>query len=403
MKILFTQETDWFTNNPAQQHHIAEILSTNGHEIRVVDYNLFSKNNGKGKIFSKRELLEHLPKIRKNSSITIIRPSTTRLLKTNYLSFFLFYRREIHRQIKEFKPDVIVGWGIISSFFAINAAKKYKIPFTYYWLGPPGLLIPRKSFQPLCKRVERYVLKRADLILTFNDEMKDYVKSLWTSLAQVKIIRPGVDLDRFDSKINGITTRRQYGLDIGDRILFFMGSIYHFSGLPEVMRELSKNSNSQLKLLIVGEGEAYSDLEVFRNRYKLGDRVILTGEKDDSEIPALIATADICILPFDSIEPIIQDIIPTAIYEYMAMRKPVIATRLPGVRREFCEGNGVMYVDKPKEIIKIAEDSFKSGGGFLFRLGLNARKYVEKNSLVRVASEFEATLKDITRDKSHNS
>jgi glycosyltransferase involved in cell wall biosynthesis len=182
-----------------------------------------------------------------------------------------------------------------------------------------------------------------------------------------------------------------------------MGSIYHFSGLPEVMRELSKNSNSQLKLLIVGEGEAYGDLEVFRNRYKLGDRVILTGEKDYSEIPALIATADICISPFDSIEPITQAIIPTAIYEYMAMRKPVIATRLPGVRREFGEGNGVMYVDKPKEIIKIAEDSFNSGGGFLFRLGLNGRKFVEKNSLVRVASEFEATLKDITRDKSHNS
>ena len=40
MKILFTQETDWINRNPIQPHHLAELLSLRGHEIRVIDYEL---------------------------------------------------------------------------------------------------------------------------------------------------------------------------------------------------------------------------------------------------------------------------------------------------------------------------------------------------------------------------
>ena len=35
MRILFTQETDWIKRNPAQQHHLAEMLSLKGHDILI--------------------------------------------------------------------------------------------------------------------------------------------------------------------------------------------------------------------------------------------------------------------------------------------------------------------------------------------------------------------------------
>ena len=45
---------------------------------------------------------------------------------------------------------------------------------------------------------------------------------------------------------------------------------------------------------------------------------------------------------------------PIKLYEYMAMGKSVITTRLPGILKEFGDDNGVIYVDTPGEVLKEA-------------------------------------------------
>jgi len=399
MKILFTQETDWIKRNPAQQHNLAEMLSRRGHEVRVIDYELPWKSETKKGLFSKRKVFEKVSKIHKDANITVIRPGSIKLPILNYISLFFSHRKEIKRQIQEFNPEVIVGWGIINSYLAAKAAQKNNIPFIYYWIYVLHLLIPNRLFRPLGKAIEKKALKKADFVIVINENLKGHVVSLGASADKSSVIRAGIDLIRFDSKINYINIRKQYDLNDYDRVLFFMGWLYHFSGLGDVMKALSKNGNLRLKLLIVGEGDAHADLKVLRDRYRLGDRVILTGNKEYSEIPNFIAAADICILPTDPSEPIMQDIVPIKMYEYMIMRKPVIATRLPGLMKEFGEGNGVIYAEQPREVIKIAEGLFNSGSHHIFRLGLLARKYVERNSWNKITNQFERTLEDAIRGK----
>ena len=398
MRILFTQETDWIARNPGQQHHLAEMLSLRGHEVRVIDYEILWQNKDGKELFSKRKFFEKVSKIHQRADVTVIRPGIIKLPIMNYLSLIFSHRNEINRQIKEFKPDVIVGWGIINSYLAANAAKKNSIPFIYYWIDVLHLLIPNRLFRPLWKMVERKALKRADLVLVINEKLKDYVISIGASADRTKVIRAGIELGRFNPNINGSNVRKQYGLEHRDRVLFFMGWLYHFSGLGDVMKELSKNSDSRLKLLIIGEGDAYNDLKVLRDRYKLGDRVVFAGKKNYSEIPGLIAAADICILPADPSEPIMQDIVPIIIYEYMAMKKPVIATRLPGLMKEFGEGNGVIYAKNPKGVVTAAEGIFQSA--IKDRIGFIARQYVEKNRWDKITDEFEVTLKNVIGGKS---
>jgi glycosyltransferase involved in cell wall biosynthesis len=48
-----------------------------------------------------------------------------------------------------------------------------------------------------------------------------------------------------------------------------------------------------------------------------------------------------------------RDIVLIKLYEYMAMGKPVITTKLPGVMQEFGEDHGVVYVDK----MEVLEDA----------------------------------------------
>ena len=397
MRILFTQETDWLKRNPLQQHHLAEMLSLRGHEIRVIDYELLWKTQGRKELYSKREVFNNVSKIYSGAKITVIRPGIIKIPGLDYVSLIISHRKEIYRQIKDFSPDVIIGFGILNSYLAVKAATKNNIPFIYHWLDVLHWLIPFKSFQPMGKMIESKVLKQADKVLAVSDRLKDFVTKLGASPQRIEILNPGISLRQFSPAISGAAIRKQYGIKEGDIVLFFMGWLYNFSGLKEVALELATTRSNNLKLLIVGEGDAFNELQQIRENYDLRDRLILTGKKPYQEIPAFIAVSDICLLPAYPTEKIMQDGLPAKMYEYMAMRKPVIVTRLPGVMKEFGEGNGVVYIDKPEGVVAKAMELVQNG--IVEDLGLKARSFVEKYSWDNITDEFEGILEETIKDK----
>jgi glycosyltransferase involved in cell wall biosynthesis len=75
----------------------------------------------------------------------------------------------------------------------------------------------------------------------------------------------------------------------------------------------------------------------------------------------------------------------------------VIATKLPGVMKEFGEGHGVIYVDKPEDVLKKGIELIENGT--LKEQGLKARRFVEKRSWDSITDEFEKVLEDIIQGK----
>ncbi len=397
MRVLIIQETDWLKRYPAQQHHLAEMMSLRGHEVLALDYEFLWRTQGRKGLFSKREVFNNVTKIHKDANITVIRPGFIKMLGLNYVSMLISHRREIERQIKEFRPDVIVGFGILNSYSAIRAVKRTRIPFIYYWIDVLHLLIPNKPFRNLGKLVESAALKRADKVLVINDRLKDLVVRMGAPDERTHVLRAGIDLRQFDIAIDGNAIRKQYGIDEKDVVLFFMGFLYQFGGLKEVALKLAESRNSHLKLLIVGEGDAYSELLAIQNKYNLEARIVLAGKKPYQGIPGFIAASDICLLPAYPWEPIMQDIVPIKMYEYMAMKKPVIVTRLPGVIKEFGEDNGVVYVDNPEDVITKAIELLQNGSAE--ELGAKAQRFVAGNTWDKITDEFEGILEGIIEEK----
>lgn len=396
MRILIIQETDWLKRYPHQQHHLAEMMAIRGHEVRVIDYELLWRTHGRKELFSRREVFNSVSKIHKGANITVIRPGFIKMPWLNYVSMLFSHQWEIERQITEFRPDVIVGFGILNSYSAVRAVSKTDIPFIYYWIDVLHLLIPSKPFRALGQLVESAALKRADRVLAINDRLKDLVVRMGAARERTGVLRAGIDLGRFDTGINGNFIREQYGIDEQDTVLFFMGFLYQFSGLREVALKLAASGNSRLKLLIVGDGDVYHELKGIQDKYLEG-RIVLAGRKPYQEIPALIAAADICILPAYSWEPIMQDIVPIKLYEYMAMKKPVITTKLPGVMKEFGEDNGVVYVDQPEDVIARAIQLVQNNS--VEELGNRARRFVERNNWDNITDEFEEILEEAVEEK----
>jgi glycosyltransferase involved in cell wall biosynthesis len=391
MKILIVQESDWIERGPHQSHHLMERLSKRGHEVRVIDYEILWRLHGDKSLISKREVFKNECKAVEGGDITVIRPAIIKFPVMDYVSLLYTHRREIKRQLSEFNPDVIIGFGILNAMLALRLARK--IPFVYYLIDSLHKLVPQKAFQPLARYIESKNMKNADRVIVINEKLMDYAIKMGANPDATCVVRAGIDLERYNPNIDGSGIRAQYGIKKDDLVLFFMGVLYNFSGLKEVAIELAKNKNETIKLLIVGEGDAFDDLQRIREEYHLDNQIILTGKKPYQEIPAFIAASDICLLSAYSSEKIMQDIVPIKMYEYMAMGKPVITTKLPGVMKEFGEDHGVIYVDKPEDVVKKAIELVENRS--IKEEGKKAQGFVEKYSWDDVVDDFEGVLEEV--------
>ncbi|WP_217177992.1 glycosyltransferase [Methanoplanus limicola] len=371
-----------------------ERLSLKGHSIKVIDYAFDWKKDKDKKIFQSKQEFHDVKKIYDGAGVDVIRPSALRIPVLEYPYLIISHNNEIQKQIREFKPDIIIGFGILNAYVASRLAKKYNIPFIYYWIDALDTLIPEKTFQTLGRIIERKSIKNSRKYFVTNEKLKDHIIDLGAEKDKIEIFSSGIDFNVFNDKIDGSAIRKQYGIKDNEIVLFFMGWIYHFSGLKEIAEELGKEKESgkysNIKLLVVGEGDAYPDLQKLRDQYHLEDQLFLTGRQPYEKIPEYIASSDICILPAYTDEPTMKDIVPIKILEYMAMGKPVITTRLPGLIKEFGDDNGIIYANSPDETMKTAQDFLSKVN--CHEYGIKAGEFVKKYNWDLVIKRFEIIL-----------
>jgi glycosyltransferase involved in cell wall biosynthesis len=399
MKILVVQETDWITRYPHTQHHLFERLSLKGHTIKVIDYGFDWKKDPKRKIYQKREVFPRVSKICDGSGIEVIRPATLHIPVLVYLSLLVSHYREISDQIQKFNPDIIIGFGILNTFIASECAKRRGIPFVYYWIDALDTLIPEPYFQKVGRFFERKTIQNSRILFVTNEKLKDHLIGLGADPERIEIISSGIDFTRFNEHVSGEAIRKKYHIREDQIILFFMGWIYHFSGLKEIALQLAdeKDRYEKIVLFVVGEGDAYEDLVNIGRMNQLDTRLILAGKQPYATIPEFIAAADVCILPAYPDEKIMQDIVPIKIFEYMAVGKPVITTKLSGVIREFGFNHGVMYVNKPVETLMAADELVKAD--VLREMGMKARVCVEPKDWAKITDCFEQYLEGILQTR----
>jgi glycosyltransferase involved in cell wall biosynthesis len=399
MKILYTQEADWIKRNPIIQHNLLEILTLRGHSVHVIDFEALWSHE-KHSLFSRRTVYEKMIRLYPDSKVTLIRPGIIKLPILDYVSVMFTHKGEINRQMKEWHPDIILGVSILDCYWAARQTRKTPVPFIYYWMELTHCLIPYKPLQFLGKIVEKATLRHSDKILATTESLKNAVIDMGAQPQRVQLLRTGVNLKVYETVYNRDVIRNKYGLKSDDRVIFFMGWMYFFSGLKEVCIQIARVNDPQIKLLLVGEGDARDEIVQTINKYGLSDRVILAGQKPFSEIPEHLSAADICILPAQNNETM-RDIVPGKIYEYMAAGKPIISTRLQGMIKEFGMDNGILYVDQPEDVVPKAVELFNDKDTCR-NLGAKAKSYMQKYSWEAIADELENILKtEIKAKKQH--
>jgi glycosyltransferase involved in cell wall biosynthesis len=389
MKILVVQESDWVKRGPHQQHHLMERLAHQGHEIRVIDFDILWRENADPPLVSGRSEFTAMPKVIPDGKITVIRPPILQVPVLEYVSLVYTHRQEIRRQLDEFRPDIVIGLGILNAHLAISLCHKRGIPFVYYVIDELHKLVRQPYFQKLACSIEKWNCRTADFVLTINEGLREYTREMGAPEEKTQVIRAGIDMD-WMSHADRKKKRNELGLEDSDVVLFFMGWLYEFSGLRELAQELaSPDAPANVKLLVVGKGELWDYLNAMKEMQGMADKIITVSWQPYDTIPDFIAAGDICIVPAHD-NGIMRNIVPIKIYEYMAAGKPVIATSLYGIVREFGVDHGVVYIKKPEEILtrvaELSEASVRS------EHGAKSRKFVESNDWAMLVDGFKSVL-----------
>jgi len=118
----------------------------------------------------------------------------------------------------------------------------------------------------------------------------------------------------------------------------------------------------------------------------------MVGKVPFDDVPRYLAAADICLLPAYR-NATMENIVPIKMYEYLAMGKPIIATRLPGIVKEFGYKSGVSYVDRAEDVVRVANELVTTGNSA--KEGEKARSIVEGHDWKVICDIFERSLIDI--------
>ncbi len=402
LKLLVIQESDWLEKGPHDQHHLMEKLCLRGYTVRVIDFEVQWKLKA-ARFYSGRQVYRGVNKIYKGADLEIIRPGIiqSRLPGMDYISLLVTHRAEVARQLKEFRPDAIIGLGILNNYLGLILARRYNIPFMHYWLDLYHTLIPNKYFRPLGVVVEKRLLRGADCIVTTNEAMKNRLVAMGAKPEDTFSIGHGVDLDKFNpDEVDGTAVRHKLGIDRGDKVITFVGRLSRITGVREVATEIAKIKDDKVKFLVIGTGTREDELRRMQTELAMGSKIIVTGRRPFSEIPGLIAASDVCILPFYNIE-MTRDIVPLKVYDYMCMGKPIVSTNLGGVLAEFGRDNGIYYVEDPQQVAHKALEVIN--GGDLARLAPVIRSRVTDKSWDALTDTLEKMLLDMIREKSQPS
>lgn len=185
-----------------------------------------------------------------------------------------------------------------------------------------------------------------------------------------KIIPNGVDTELF--RDYGFAKKEE--LKIDGFIIGYVGVLREWVDLKPLFMALSK-LNKDIKMLVVGrEGRFKENVDLAR-QCGVSDRVIFTGMIPYSQVPEYISAMDVCLIPFKR-DAVSENALPLKLFEYMACKRPIISTYLPGVMNAV--DNGVIYADNAKDyesrIYELYDDE-----RLRHDMGCSGRRLVESN------------------------
>ncbi len=243
--------------------------------------------------------------------------------------FILTSLRQVSNVIKQFRPDIVHIQDHYSlSWLVQRAAHKQHIPVigTNHFL-PENILdnlpvpwVPMKFGTWVLWKSWRLVFDQLDLITTPTPTAAQILRDQLVKPAVIPI-SCGVDISRFQPRpdLDRKAWRRKFGLAPEKPLFIFVGRVDHEKRLDLLLEAMADLPDDACQLVIVGKGLHLKPLQRLAMQLGLGDKVVFTGYLSADDLPMMLNSADVFVMPSEA------ELQSIATLEAMASGLPVLA------------------------------------------------------------------------------
>jgi glycosyltransferase involved in cell wall biosynthesis len=288
---------------------------------------------------------------------------------SNYFSFlintFLLFRWiKLIQVLRKIKPDIIhiTHFHIWCIFvYIIRPFFKYKIFYGVH----DNPFEPKEETVFLMNFSEKFFVKKADLVLTYSNFMKESIKK-HVSNKTIEVLPLGIYgnlCPKFEKKFN----LNKESLDV-----LFFGRLESYKGIDILVRayEILKKENLKINLIIAGRGKINRDLE---NKINELDIIFKNCWISNEELCKLIKECDILVAPYKKASQ--SGIISTA----LAYGIPIIATNV-GSFNEYVKSEENGFLIEIDDYLDLAEKIkiFYRNRDLILKMGEKSKEIGEK-------------------------
>lgn len=229
--------------------------------------------------------------------------------------------------IRTLKVDIVHAHEVTSDLVTVLAAAIRPVATMttlHGWIG-------NSRRQQLMGALDRRLARRFDRVVVVSQRMMRQLGRRGFRPGQVRLLHNAIVLERYEQRPRGALAEL-LGHELKQPVLGSIGRLSVEKGHADLLEAVAlvKARGLQVSLVLVGDGPARADLEAMTRRLSLGDQVHFTGYLEHPQ--HLLNDFDLAVLPSHT------EGLPNAALEALAMRVPLLATRVGGTPEVVTDG-----------------------------------------------------------------
>jgi glycosyltransferase involved in cell wall biosynthesis len=293
---------------------------------------------------------------------------------------------EIYKLIKREKPDIVFLCSTKAGILGSIAGRWAKTKKTIYRIGGWTFNDPWPSWKKkLYIWLEKITAGFKDIIVNNAESDRQQAMKLGIKPREkIMTIYNGINIDNLD-----FLPKEEAKIFLGVPLGFAIGTIANFyppKGLIYLVEAINLILDSDIKFVLIGDGQQRAEIENLIHKYKLEEKLLLTGTIPEAY--KYLKAFDVFVLPS------IKEGFPWTLLEAMTAGVPVIATKV-GAVPEVIENNhnGLLIEPANSEELAKAIKNLLKNKDLREKIVKEAKKTVEeKFNLKEMVKKYENLL-----------
>jgi len=279
---------------------------------------------------------------------------------------FRYYRTKRNFKIKKIFSLDLIPLGLPKIGFWIQSLSFAKFAFFYLLFKKADIIYSRDSFIlfwlsffkknlvyeahtfPKNFFLYKRAFRKVKAIIVITKKLKEFFIQNGISKNKILVASDGVDLEKFNINISKEEARKKLNLPFHKKIVLYTGHLYKWKGAQALAQAVKFLEKDVLVVFVGGTKKDVKKFKIQNSKFK----ILIVGHRPHQEIPFWLKSADVLVLPNSAKMEISKNwTSPMKMFEYMASKKPIVASNLPSIKEVLNNDNAILVrSDDPKSL-----------------------------------------------------